>query len=318
MFRNDLLFTRREHGGAASWIRFASAVAMAVGLIGCAGGPGLEDVLGTGYQPMSLELDSTLAEPATHPLVSPLRPSNDRDWSPEQAVLARAEFDGDRVTIRRIRNFRHVSENQHEAGYYDRAFRLSDIRSVDFLVVPFASAPDMAHTMLSFGFEGDQYVTVSVEARREKGETYDSILGLLDRFELIYVVGDERDLIQLRTNVWLDDVYLYRTQASPEQARTLFLDVMHRVNQLAKKPEFYNTLTNNCTTNIIAHVNRLSPGRVPFDQRILLNGRSDRLAYDLGLLSPEGSFEELKAKSRVNYAAYLHRNQPDFSALIRQ
>jgi len=289
-----------------------------LGFAGCAAAPSGQVADGTTYWPTSLTLDSTLTDPATHPLAATLQPSNDRDWIPEQARLAWAEFAGDRVTIRNIRNFRHISEGQWEADYYDRTFRLSELRSVDFLVIPFASSPDLAHTMLSFGFEGERYVAVSVESRREKGETYDAVLGLLNRYELIYVVGDERDLVQLRTNIWLDDVYLYRTQASPELAQRLFVDVMRRVNQLAERPEFYNTLTNNCTTNIVEHVNRLLPGRVPLDRRILLNGRSDRLAFELGLLSADGSFEELKARSRINYLAYRYRDDPNFSALIRQ
>lgn len=289
-----------------------------VGLVGCASRPSGEAVQETAYWPTSLELDSTLADPASHPLVSPLRASNDRDWSPEQAMTARAEFKGSRVTIRDIRNFRHTGKGEYEADYYDKKFHLNDIRSVDFLVVPFPAMPEMAHTMLSFGFADGEHVAVSVEARREKGETFDPVRGLMDRYELIYVVGDERDLIQLRTNAWLNNVYLYRSRATPEQARKMFVDVMNRVNQLAERPEFYNTLTNNCTTNIVEHVNHLLPGRVPLDQRILLNGRSDRLAYDLGLLEADGSFDQLKAQSRINYLAYRHRDDPDFSTLIRR
>lgn len=315
-----LMASRTRPVAAHAWWPVVCFALVGAGLLslslgGCASGPTAQ---GTAYWPTSLELDSTLVDPSTHPLVAPLRPAIDRDWSPEQAVLARAEFDGDRVTVRNIRNFRHTGDGQFEIGYYDKTFRLADARTVDFLVVPFAGSPELAHTMLSFGFEGERYVAVSVEARRERGETYDPVRGLLDGYELMYVVGDERDLVQLRTNVWLDDVYLYRTQASPEQARKLFVDVMRRVNQLAERPEFYNTVTNNCTTNVVNHVNRLMPGRVPLDRRILLNGRSDRLAYDLGLLLADGSFEEIKAKARVNYLAYQYRDDPNFSALIRR
>ncbi|MBN2218041.1 MAG: DUF4105 domain-containing protein [Pirellulales bacterium] len=323
-----MVSTRRENLGevrrAASARRlraiagFAIVVLLAMGLSGCRSGPADPAAQGTAYWPTSLELDPSLADPSSHPLVAALSPSNDRDWSPEQAVMARAEFVGDRVRIRDIRNFRHTGDGRYDVDYYDKTFRLGDIRTVDFLVVPFASSPDLAHTMLSFGFEGDEYVAVSVEARRERGETYDPVRGMLDGFELIYVVGDERDLVQLRTNIWLDDVHLYRTQASPEQARRLFVDVMNRVNQLAERPEFYNTVTNNCTTNIVAHVNRIMPGSIPLDRRILLNGRSDRLAYDLGLLLADGSFDELKAKARINYLAYQYRDAPNFSALIRR
>jgi hypothetical protein len=268
--------------------------------------------------PASLELDSTLANPATHPLAEPLVPSNDRHWRDDQKRLATAEFRGDEVTIRNIRNFRHLSDDEHVPGYYDKTFDLNDIRSVDFVVVPFPDLPDLAHTMLSFGFAGGEHVALSVEARYEDGESYNPALGLMNQYELMYILGDERDLIQLRTNVWLNDVYLYPARATPEQARALFVDVLRRANQLAARPEFYNTLANNCTTNIVNHINRLFPNRVPLDKRILLNGQSDRLAYELGLLDTDRSFEATRAAARVNYLAYRYQDDPDFSVLIRR
>ncbi len=157
-----------------------------------------------------------------------------------------------------------------------------------------------------------------MEIRREQGETFGPLKGFFNQYEIMYVVGDERDLIELRTNYRLDDVYVYRARATPDQARRLFIDVMNRVNKLVYEPEFYNTLTNNCTTNIRDHINRLNPDRVPYDYRVLLPGFSDQLAYDLGLLETDASFPETRLRSRVNYLAYLYRDSPDFSVRIRQ
>ena len=188
----------------------------------------------------------------------------------------------------------------------------------DFIVVPFKDAPNLAHTMLSFGFDDGHYLAVSVEVRLEEGESYSPVKGALRQYEIMYVVADERDLIQLRTQHRKADVYVYRTRATPDQARSLLMDMMQRVNQLAEKPEFYNTFTNNCTTNIVLHINHLRPGRVPYDIRVLLPGQSDRLAYDLGLLDTKVSFEETKLAARVNNLAEIHRDHPDFSQLIRR
>ncbi len=274
---------------------------------------------GDALWPTTLELDPTFIDPlGQHPLLSVLRPSNDRDWAPEQAVLSYAEFMGDKVLVHNIRCAKYNSDEDVKVDYYDKTFDLAKIKSVDFLVCPFASSPGMAHTMLSFGFEGEQYLAVSVEIRKEKGESYDPLKGLLHQYEIMYVVADERDLIQLRTNLWQNEVFLYQTKATPKAARELFVDVIGRVNKLRVAPEFYDTLTNNCTTNIAQHVNRLFPDRVPLDYRVLLAGYSDRLAYDLGLLDTDIGFEETRARARVNYLAYLHRNDADFSAQIRR
>lgn len=246
------------------------------------------------------------------------RPSNDRIWSPDQAVLPYAEIDGNLVTVHNIRNCKYRSETDYTVDHYDRTFDLNELETVDFIVVPFAEAPQLAHTMLSFGFAGRDYLACSVEIRKELGETYSPIMGMLRQYELMYVLGDERDLVLLRTNHRLSEVYLYRSRATPQQARDLFLDVLARVNKLYEEPEFYNALTNNCTTNIVQHVNRLAPGRVPYALPVLLPGYSDRYAYDLGLLDTDTSFEETRARAKINMVAYLYRDDPNFSVRIRE
>ena len=143
------------------------------------------------------------------------RPSNLRDWSPDQAVLPYAETSGDLVHVHNIRNCRYFSADSFVVQYYDKTYDLRTLETVDFIVVPFPNLPRLAHTMLSFGFDGDEHVAVSVEIRREKGETYQFLRGIMDKYELMYVVGDERDLVKLRTNYRGDDVYLYRAGDPP-------------------------------------------------------------------------------------------------------
>jgi hypothetical protein len=246
--------------------------------------------------------------------------SNTRNWSPDQAVLPSAEFskDGKQVTIRNVRLCEYRTSDDYTVRHYDKTYDLTKLTTVDFIRVPFPDMPELAHTMLSFGFDDKDYVGVSVEIRKEQGESYNPALGAMKKYEIMYVLGDERDLIGLRTNFRLNDVYVYPTRATPEQVRTLFKNVLARVNKLEEEPEFYNTLTNNCTTNIAKHINELVPGRVPYDYRVLMPGYSDRLAYDLGLLATPYSFEETRRAARVTDLAYEHRNDPDFSQAIRR
>jgi len=244
--------------------------------------------------------------------------SNDRSWASDHALLAKADIRGREVEVHNVRNCAYTSADDYELRYYNKTYDLDKIRSVDFIMVPFADLPQIAHVMLSFGFEDDEYVCVSVEIRREKGEKYSPIAGFLRQYELMYVVGDERDLIQLRSIHRLDDVYVYRTRATPEQARMLFVDMLKRANKLTKEPEFYNTIANNCTTNVVYHINKLWPHRIAYNVQVLMPGYSDRMAYTLGLLDTDKSFEETRAQARVNGLAYAHRNSPRFSAKIRE
>ncbi|MGD9128749.1 MAG: DUF4105 domain-containing protein [Planctomycetia bacterium] len=251
--------------------------------------------------------------------LDPVIPSNHRDWIPEQSVMPVAEFQPDnKITVRNVRYCEYRTAEDYTVRHYDKVIDLDKVRTVDFIVVPFPEMPDMAHTMISFGIGDDDYLGVSVEARREKGETYNPLAGLMGQFELMYVIGDERDLIQLRTNHWRNDVYVHRLHVRPEQARAMLVDVLHRTNQLALVPELYNTLSNNCTTNLIDHMNEALPVEIEYDRRILLSGRADRMIYDLGLIDTSLPFSAARTRARVNYYAYLYRDNPHFSRLIRE
>jgi hypothetical protein len=245
-------------------------------------------------------------------------PSNHRRWEPYLAVLPYAELQGQQLTVRNIRNCEYLSENDYIVRHYDKTFDLNRLESVDFLVVPFKEAPSLAHTMLSFGFGENDYLVVSVEARLEEGQSYSTVKGLMRQYELMYVVADERDVIPLRTKHRDVDVYLYPTRTTPEQARMLLLDMMARANKLAFEPEFYDTFTNNCTTNIVNHINRIAPGKIAPSVGVLLPGLSDRLAYDLGLLDTTDTFERTKQRALINRRANRYVAATDFSEKIRR
>ena len=245
------------------------------------------------------------------------RASNDRNWSPELSVLPLAEFVGDSVKVSNIRNNQYASKDDFVVNHYDKTIRVNDVQSVDFIVVPFKQSPALAHTMLSFGLKDGSQLGVSVEVRNEKEESYQPLLGVSNQYEVIYVVADEKDLIRLRTRHRDDSVYVYPTIANAKQAQELFVDVMQRVIQLAGQPEFYHSLANNCTTNLVRHVNNLQTERVPFSWKVLLPGFSARYAYDIGLLDNRIPFEDLESIAYVNDLAEQHFDDHDFSRKIR-
>jgi hypothetical protein len=251
-----------------------------------------------------------------------IAPSNFRDWTPDQAVLPYAEFHGNQVTVHNIRNSQYFAKDTYLVDYYDKTIELGAVQAVDFIMVPFDAVPSLAHTMLSFEFTGadgrPDHLAVSVETRKEKDQAYNPLTGSARQCELMYVVADERDVIGQRANYRGDNVYLYRSTATPEASRMLLVDVLQRTNQLATTPEFYNTITNNCTTNIVAHINRIKPYRVSYDVRVLLPGYSDQLAYDDGLIVPYGTFAETKQHAYINPQAQRFADRDDFSELIRQ
>jgi len=251
-----------------------------------------------------------------------IQPSHFRDWVPEQALLPHVELRGSQATVHNVRNCQYFANDVYLVNYCDKTFDLNNVRSVDYIVAPFANMPALAHTMLSFEIAGPDgrrdHLALSVEVRKERGEKYSPWQGSAHQYELMYVLADERDVIQYRTNFNGEDVHLYRTTASPEASRALMLDVLTRVNQIAQQPEFYDTLTNNCTTNIVNHINRIRPSRILVDPRVLLSGYSDELAYDQGLIERRGTFLETKQQAYVNPLAHRYAGREDFSEMIRR
>jgi hypothetical protein len=248
-----------------------------------------------------------------------LAPRGDRVWIPEQARLAEAVITGNAVHVHNVRDFRYTARHTFAPAYADRSYDLGKLTSVWYVLTPFnQSWRGPAHSFVSFGFADSQFVSISVEARREPGETYDAIKGLFKRFELIYVVGDERDLIGQRAAFSADRVYLYPIKTSPDKMRAMFVAMLARANKLRDEPEFYNTLTNNCTSNVVSHVNRISPGKVPSGIKTILPGYTDEVAHRLGLLDTDLDVEGARERYLINARAKRFIDDPLFSWRIRE
>jgi hypothetical protein len=244
-----------------------------------------------------------------------ISPSHDRPWRPEVAVMPRATIDGDRVHITGVRNFEYRSLNDFTVHYEDREVQLSHLRGLDFFV-SYWSEGLVGHTFLSFIFDNAPPLDISIETRPEVGEGFNPVASLFKQFELIYVVGDERDLVRVRTNYRKETVYLYRLNSSPDNVRRLFMVYLKRINELADRPEFYHLLSNSCTINIIRYAN--AAGRVGrFDIRHLFNGLIDNYLYYSGRVDTTLPFDELRRRSLINEAAQAADDAPDFSERIR-
>jgi hypothetical protein len=245
------------------------------------------------------------------------RPSHQRAWVGEQAVLPSVTISGDQAHVRNVRDFTYRTGSDFTPAYHDRTYDLDRLRRVWFGLSPFnRDWRGPAHAFLSFEFSDGQYVGVSVEARRQVGEKYSPLKGVLRQYELIYVIAEERDLVGVRV-VKDDPVYLYPMHATPDQARALFIRMLRRARQVEQRPEFYNTFSNNCTTNILDPVNQIADKDIPFGLEILLPGYSDKLAHERGLIDTELPLEQARTRFEVNERARAAIHAPDFSTRIR-
>jgi hypothetical protein len=244
--------------------------------------------------------------------------ANDRDWQPDVSVTPHATVNGDLVTIHGVRNFTYRTETDFDACWEDRTYDLSKLDSVDLIAVYWAGKT-VAHIMVSFGFQGKDYLAVSIETRKEKGEQYSTLAGFFRQYELYYVVADERDVIGVRTTYRQpqEDVYIYRTRTPQRNIRRSFLDYIQKINDMRVHPRFYNTLTTNCTTTILMHT-RMNPESPPMSWKILLSGYLPAYLYELGRIDTAKPFAELEKLSRVNERAHAADKDASFSQRLRQ
>jgi hypothetical protein len=243
-------------------------------------------------------------------------PSNDRDWQADVARLPRATIEGSRVRIENVRDFAYRSESDSDERWETRVYDLDALRAVD-LYLSYWGSPHIAHTIVSWEFEGAPPLAISIETRKEKGEAYSALRGFFRQYELYYVVADERDVVRLRTDIRGEDVYLYRIRMPVERARAVLLDYLEDVNRLAEHPRWYNAITNNCTTTIRYHTMRVA-GNNPWSWKILANGHLDELIYQRGTVDTSLPFVELRRRSAISARARALGDAPDFSARIRE
>ncbi len=248
---------------------------------------------------------------------STIEASNDRAWQGDVAMLPLAEINADVITLRNIRNFNYSSETDYTPRWYDKTVDMRQLDTLDLIAV-YWMGDAIAHTILSFGFAGER-IAISIETRKEQGEAYSALAGFFRRYELFYLVADESDLIGLRASYRdpPEDVYLYRVNIPRENIVKLFLQYVAKINELHERPEFYNTATTNCTTNIVMHV-RAFQERVPLSWKMLLSGYFPDLVYERGKLDQSLPFDALRRQSHINERARAADGVGDFSRRIRE
>jgi Domain of unknown function (DUF4105) len=245
---------------------------------------------------------------------STLRPTQNRDWQPQVAVLAYATREGDQITVHNVRNFEYRTATDFTPRYETRTYNLDNLRELD-LFINYWGSKLIAHPILSFDFGTQGRLCFSIETRSARGQGYSPIAGLYRQYEIIYIAADERDVVRLRTNFKHEDLYLYRILMPPKEVRDRFMEYIDRLNELNVHPAWYNEITDNCTTSIRAQ--RPADLREPFDWRLLINGFGDQMLYEHHALAGNLPFLELKAKSLIDERARAAGDAPDFSNLIR-
>ena len=241
---------------------------------------------------------------------------NDRDWQPDVARLPHVTRAGDVVTIHGVRDFAYTSETAFTERWEDRTYDLADVRGMD-MFISYWGPTLIAHTIMSWELADGRHLAISIETRKEQGETYSALRGFFRQYELYYVVADERDVVRLRTTYRGEQVFLYRLRATPARARATLESYLEEVDRLSRTPRWYNAFTHNCTTTIRGHVQHAGVHN-PWSWRILANGKGDELLYSRDIINTSLPFAEVRARSDITARAKAADRDPAFSERIRE
>lgn len=244
-----------------------------------------------------------------------IHPSNDRDFAPAVAHGVTGVLRGDELTVQNVRNFNWRSEQDFDENWEERSYDLEKLEGADFYLVYFMG-PLIAHSMVSFNFEGGRHLLFSIEIRPERHEAFSALGGFFRKFELIFLAGDERDYLFLRKERQ-EDARLFRLRLTQPQARKLLLEYISEANALAIHPQFYNTLTANCNSTIFVMIRSLFPN-FPKDWRVVLNGFLPGFFYDHNLVDTRVPLDELIRRAHVTDRIAPGLSEAEFGARLRE
>ncbi|HDZ55491.1 MAG TPA: DUF4105 domain-containing protein [Pseudomonas xinjiangensis] len=244
-----------------------------------------------------------------------LEPAHDRDWADDLARITTGAIEGDQATLFDVRNFSWRTEDDYDVRWETRKYNLSRLETVDLITSEWGM-PGIAHILVSFGFGNDEFVTFTVEIRRERQETFSAVGGFFKKFELDVLATDESDAVRVRTNIRGEDAHLYSVNMPQEAMRQLFTAYVTEANRLARNARFYHTVTANCTIIVYNMMEQIVDG-LPIDYRLFLSSYLPSYVKEVGGLEPL-PLDTLRERGNITDRALQAGDADDFSRMIRQ
>lgn len=245
------------------------------------------------------------------------KPSNNRNFEFGMENPPHLTIQNNLITISNLRDFEYTTSNV-TPHFINRTFDATKITRVWFVVEPFTKFKQIAHTYFIFDFSDQPPLSISVEARREKNENFNIFLGSLNQYELIYIWGTETDQTIRRVVVENNQLFMYPLNITPNDAKSLLLQLAETTQSLETNPRFYNTFTSNCTNELAKAANTIRPNAIPFNPAFIFPGYSADELYKLGLIPSNKPLSEITNDYHISNIVRENFTNPNFSTILRQ
>ncbi len=244
-------------------------------------------------------------------------PKHDRQWIDYQSKLPIVTINNNFIQIKNVRDdLRYIEGGS--LNWLTKNYDLNELSEVRFAMVNLTEWKGIAHVFLSFNFNNKKFLSVSGEIRREINETFSPLKGLFRQYEMMIVLGTEKDLIGLRIFEHKDPITFYPLDISKHNAQKMLLNLLRDCQKILQTPRFYNTFTNNCATLIHDQLSSIYSKSYQWDLRLIFPGYTDSIAWDENLISAKGNFRETSQTYIINNTAQKYLSGNAWSLKIRE
>lgn len=208
-------------------------------------------------------------------------------------------------------------------SWEDATIDVEKVVKAYYLVKPFAPKFIAAHTLLAFSFEDggvisktgqeSSNIVLTIEAFKKIGQTYGLVKTMKKEFDIVWILTTLQNYADLNVNYNSSsdcEIIVYPINFTREQTKALLLETIKQAC-VNRQGEYYHTIRNNCTNNLVILMNHV----LPTEKKVKL-WTIPSMIYNLKATMPLSVVKMLKKKEIIGEPVSTI-NRENFSESIK-